>query len=125
MADEPKFVTFTYKGKEYKYRRPDLGNIDEISFQRVNRRSRGGDIIIFRDDDWPKTETLNLNFTFVNEKDGIDLLQFIKLSLGDLVTYKDHENRVWEGVIQNPTAELIQTGPSIWTLNMVFEGGQV
>jgi hypothetical protein len=125
MPDEPDHVTFTYDEKDYEFRRPEMGNVDEISFQRVNRNTRGGDLVVFRDDDWPRTEILNLNFVFVKEADGFKMMEFIKLSLGQLVLYTDHENRVWEGVIQNPDTELIQTGRSFWAVNLIFEGDQV
>lgn len=118
-------IKFTYNGIDFLFRSPDFGNINEISFERVNRRSRGGDVIIFRDTDWPKTEVLNLNFTLTKEADARTILYLIKETTGKIIQYTDHENRVWEGVIQNPDAELIQTGRSTWSINILFEGDQV
>lgn len=122
---EPDHVTFLFGTRELEVRRPDLGNIDELSFQRVNHRSRGGDIIIFRDPDWPKTEVQNLNFTFPTEADAEEFKNFVRETAGELLQYTDHENRVWSGVIQNPDAELVQGGRSAWTINILFEGDQV
>jgi hypothetical protein len=121
----PNNVAFIHEERVYCFRRPIFGNGDDISFQRVNRRTRGGDLVIFRDIDWPKTEVLNLTFNFVKENDGHRMMELIRISVGDIVEYVDHENRHWEGVIQNPTAELVQTGRSRWTVNLIFEGDLV
>lgn len=118
-------VKFVYKTIEYEFRRPTLGNSDELSFQRINRRSRGGDLIIFRDDEWPKTETLNLRFVFFKEKELQDFKAFMDICLGDIVEYTDHEDTVWSGLIQNPDAEAAQTGRYSYEITIVFEGDQV
>jgi hypothetical protein len=118
-------VTFVLNGVSHQFRNPSLGNIDELSFQRINRRTRGGDLIIYRDSDWPKTEVQNLTFTFPKEADAQRMLQLVRNSIGQLMQYTDHENRTWEGIIQNPATELVQTNRSIWTINILFEGDLV
>jgi hypothetical protein len=118
-------ISFIYQGTTHVFRRPDLGNTDDLNFQRINRRSRGGDINIFRDTEWPKTETQSLKFTFTKESDLRRLLNFIGFTLGQIIQYVDHEGVTWEGVIQNPTAEGTQTGRSIYEISIIFEGDQV
>lgn len=118
-------VRFTYQGVNYDFRRPIIGNTDELSFQRVNRRTRGGDLVLFRDPDWPKTEVLSLTFDFDTDAEAHRLLNFIKASIGTNMTYRDHENRVWSGVIQNPDAEIVQIGRFSFRLTVLFEGDQV
>lgn len=118
-------IRFIYNGTNYDFRRPAMGNLDELSFQRVNRNSRGGDLILFRDPDWPKTEVLNLTFDFAEESEGRRLLNFVKETTGKEIQYRDHENRLWAGFIQNPDATLVQDGRATYTLNILFEGDQV
>lgn len=118
-------VKFTFNGQDHVFRQPTMGNRDDISFQRINRRSRGGDVIIFRDDDWPKTETLALTFDFDQEVDKNRLLYLLKISLGEELTYLDHENKLWSGVIQNPDTEAVQTGRNSFIIQVVFEGDMV
>lgn len=118
-------VQFTLNGVNYDFRRPSLGNTDELNFQRVNRRTRGGDLTLFRDPDWPKTEVLSLTFDFAEESEARRMLNFIRLALGIELNYRDHENRLWFGVIQNPDTVATQEGRSTYKINVLFEGDLV
>lgn len=118
-------VTFTYNGVDYKFRRPIMGNKDDISFQRVNRKTRGGDLILFRDNMWPKTEVLDLTFDFDTDVEGHRLLQFIRATTGVNIHYRDHENRLWYGVIQNPDTELVAAGRFTYKIHILLEADQV
>ncbi|MHA2265648.1 MAG: hypothetical protein ACXAEN_24925, partial [Candidatus Thorarchaeota archaeon] len=44
-------------------RAPEFGESQALNFDRINRESRGGTLQIFSDPDWPKQETLVLQFT--------------------------------------------------------------
>lgn len=116
---------FTYGAKDYVFRRPILGNSDNIAFQRVSRRTRGGDLIVYRDNDWPKTETLNLTFDFDTDAEMKRMLAMIRETAGFFIYYRDHENRLWFGLIQNPDTKASQVGRFSYTINIVFEGDQV
>ncbi len=118
-------VTFTYKDRNYVFRNPEMGNVDEINFQRINRNSRGGDLIIFRDDNWPKTELQNITFNFGCQADLDRMFSLIKDSFGDILTYRDHENKVWQGIIQNPETTGVQAARNDWTINLIFQGNLV
>lgn len=118
-------ITFTYKSINYQFRNPTIGNRDQLSFQRVNRRTRGGDLTIFRDTDWPKTEVLSLTFDFDKEEDYRRLLNLIKISIGDQINYLDHENKQWSGIIQNPDTEGSQAGLNSFQIQVLFEGDMI
>lgn len=115
-------IRFTLNGRNYDFRNPTFGNTDGLAFQRINGRTRGGDLILFRDAEWPKTETLGLTFDFPDEPDYRRFLNFIRASFGIEITYRDHENRTWTGFIQNPDVEGTQTGPATFQVQIVFEG---
>lgn len=115
-------IGFVVAGVNYVFRNPELGNTDELSFQRVTNKTRGGDLILFRDPDWPKTEILSLKFIFPEEVDYRRMMNMIKVSVGLLIHYTDHENRVWYGVISNPETEGTQTGRFSWEIDLKFEG---
>lgn len=118
-------VSFNVAGLIYVFQNPEMGNTDELSFQRVTNKTRGGDLIIFRDPDWPKTEVLGLQFNFCLEADYRRMMNMIKASIGLLIHYTDHENRTWYGVIQNPDTEGAQTGRQSWEIELKFEGDMV
>lgn len=118
-------VQFTVGNRTLNFRPPTLGNKDEISFQRINRQTRGGDLILFRDNQWPKTERLHLTFDFDTNARGLRLLQFIRDYIGLEMNYRDHENRLWVGIIANPETELVQTARHSFHIEVIFEGDQV
>lgn len=118
-------TTFTFGSRTYVFRRPVLGNGNELSFTRINRRTRGGDLIIFRDADWPKTETLSMTFDFDTDAEMKAMLNMIRETAGYFINYRDHENRLWFGVIQNPDTQAEQTGRNSYRISLVFEGDQV
>ncbi len=117
-----KTVTFSFAGRNYVFRRPIMGNTDAISFQRINRRTRGGDLIIYRDAEWPKTEVQALSFDFINDAESKQFLAFIRETLGCYIAYRDHENKLWNGFVQNPDAEVDQSGQSSFRITIQFEG---
>lgn len=118
-------IGFVVDGQNFVFQNPELGNTDELSFQRVANKTRGGDLIVFRDPDWPKTEVLGLQWNFCSEADYRRMLNMIRFALGKLIYYSDHENRVWCGVIQNPDTEGSQTGRQSWEIGFNFEGDLV
>lgn len=115
---------FTFGPRDYEFRRPILGNGNALMFTRINRRTRGGDLIIFRDNEWPKTETLNLTFDFDTDAEMKRMLNMLRITAGEFIYYRDHENRLWYGIIQNPEAEAQQSGRNSYTITIVFEGDQ-
>lgn len=115
-------VTFAQGNYTWQFRRPQLGNQDEVSFQRISRKSRGGDIIIFRDAEWPKTEVQIIQFDFNTEAELRKMRDMIRQTLGTILTYTDHENKQWSGFIQNPDAESVQSGINHFTITLKFEG---
>lgn len=118
----PAAVYFSLDNRVYGWRQPELGNVDRLSFQRVNSRSRGGDIILFRDNDWPKTETLVLTFKFTCAPEAESFKTFLRVTLGRFVNYQDHEAQIWHGVITTPDAAVVQEGLNDWSITIEFEG---
>jgi len=115
-------VKFEFNQYTWLFRRPDLGNQDEIAFTRVNRKTRGGDLIIFRDADWPKTEVQIIKFDFNSEAELRSMQNMIRQTLGSVMYYTDHENKRWVGFIQNPDTEAVQSGLNNYTITLKFEG---
>jgi hypothetical protein len=115
-------VTFTVRGQDHVFVNPEFGNQDQLTFQRVTNKTRGGDIIVYRNAEWPTTEVLSLKFNFCSEVDYRRMLNMLRASIGLFINYRDHENKLWLGVIQNPDAEGHQTGRSSFEIELRFEG---
>ena len=103
-------------------RPPNLGNKDRLSFDRINRESRGGTLKVFADPDWPKIQTLVLNFSALNRDQAYELIRFMRDHLGLEVKVSDWEQRVWKGVITKPSDPVIQDSKNSYSASFEFEG---
>jgi len=106
-------------------RNPDFGNLDRLEFTRINRESRGGTLIVFRDEDWPIAERQSYQFSSLSRSHIIHLHDFLSASLGQEIGLLDHENRQWKGVILNPEADTAQQGRESFIAQFDFEGDLV
>lgn len=100
---------------------PAFGNTDVIGFSLIDRETRGGDRIIYGDQDWPSTRTLNLQLEHVCETDLADLLEFLNTTLGKEIGLADWEGRDWVGIIATPDTEIVQR-VSGYSVAIVFFG---
>jgi hypothetical protein len=105
-------------------RSPEFDNIEQLEFQRINRRTRGGDLTIHRQDYWPIAERLSMNFTNLTHSVGDSLLEFLAVSIGQEIGLLDNENRQWRGLILTPSARLsADTGRECqYSVSIEFEG---
>lgn len=104
--------TMTFGSESIELRNPDFGNRHSVEVRRIQRRSRGGDLIIYRDDDWPKTSVLEYRFSALKQDKVTELLYFLRISLGQIISYTDHEGFVRSGIIVEPTAPTSEEGRS-------------
>jgi hypothetical protein len=101
-------VTLEYASTTIELPAPTFGDVMESEVTRIQRKTRGGDLIVFREEDWPFKTILKMQFEALTDAQKDDLLDFLILSLGQLVTLTTHEGRVVEGVIVNPNGEMSQ-----------------
>jgi len=87
---------------------PVMGDIEELTVTRIQRKSRGGDAISYKATQWPTFEIRQFSFQTLSDAQKDALLNLIDLSLGDLVRVRDHENRTWDGLIVNPNGEFAE-----------------
>ncbi len=104
-------------------RGPEIGDIDRISQQRVAQQSRGGNLIIYRDPKWPRIQQFILNFRGLSESEAQALLDFINISLGQLVELIDWEGRSWPGVITSTTDPIVRNRFCDIAASLTFDRG--
>lgn len=102
--------------------RPEQGNTERYDFSRINRRSRGGDLILFRDEQWPKTKTLTVTFNWLSEAQKQAMLAFMQQTVGQTVVYVDHYGYTWDGFIMSPAAQVTQESLNNKSLTIDFQG---
>jgi hypothetical protein len=103
-------------------RNPDFGNNDRLSFQRINRVTRGGTLVVFADPNWPKQEVLSVQVSWLKATEARDLLDFIEDSLGQEIGLLDWEGNQWRGIITTPDAAITHNGRHNRVISFEFEG---
>ena len=103
-------------------RNPAFGNSDRVAFNRINRKTRGGTLVVYADPAWPKMQSLQVTVNALSSQQAADTLAFLKLSLGQEIGLLDHENRQWRGTITNPDAEVANPGRDDYSVSLEFEG---
>src|SRR5581483_92971 len=117
-------TTLNFQGSIVVLPSPDFGNQEDLSFDRINSKSRGGDLIVYRDPNWTHTITLKLKFSFITQSKANTLILFIKRSLGQQITLTDWEGFTWTGIISTPAGEVVQESLSNITATFEFVGGR-
>ncbi len=103
-------------------RNPETDDRDRLSFQRINRETRGGELSVYTDPIWGKVNTLL--FTIVAlKRDKIDALQtFLLDTLGQEIKLSDWTGSQWRGVVTTPNETATEDGEGYWTFTFEFEG---
>lgn len=114
-------ITLTKGSLTVTLRDPDFGDTDTIESRRIQRKSRGGDLIMYRDPMWPKTETFTFEFSYLKRQDLMNLVLFIEETLGQEITLTDYNGRVFQGIITTPSEELAQSGLENFTTKFSFQ----
>jgi len=103
-------------------RAPNLGKRDRLSFNRVNRETRGGTLIVYANPIWPKTQTLVLSFSGLRRSEALDLLAFLSDHLGQEIGLIDWESRYWRGIVTTTTDPVVEDSHDSFSANFEFEG---
>ena len=103
-------------------RNPQFGNIDRLAFDRINRETRGGTLIMFVDPEWNKQQVMNVTITALKRSQKDALLAFLNTSIGQDIGYLDHENRQWKGLVLTPEAVVTNNDRGGYTVTFELEG---
>lgn len=103
-------LTMTFGSRTITLRNPDFGNKHGIEVRRIQRKTRGGDLIVVRDPAWAKTSFFDYKFSFLTQDKLSELLAFMKETLGQIITITDHEGFVRQGIIISPSDPVSQEG---------------
>ena len=115
-------LTWPYSAPTFtlELRNPNLDNVEQFNFQRINRRTLGGQLDLYRDEDWPKNKKLIYSFSALSTLQREGLFVFLIKSLGQEVGILDFESRQWRGLILTPSSQVSQ--PREHNVSLEFEG---
>lgn len=103
-------------------RNPQFDDVEQFEARRVNRKTRGSTLKVFRDNLWPTSERLIYGFDNLCETDRTELLSFMQTSIGKEIGLLDYESRQWKGIITTPTATVEREDRPGWDATIEFEG---
>ena len=106
-------------------RGPELGNLDQQHYTRIQRETRGGTLVVFSATDWPEREQLNLQFLGLTEAESQEVLTFLSVSLGKQIRLRDWEGRVWTVITLSPGSPIIRQGDCKNSVSLDFESATV
>ena len=101
-------ITLTYDSTSIELPSPQLGNKDITTIEKINKRTRGGDTILFSDPDWPHQKEVKYDFDTLTLEQVTLLRNFVSSTLGLTVEFTDFEGNSFWGVINSPNFEIIQ-----------------
>jgi hypothetical protein len=81
---------------------PEFNNVEGSQVDRALNISRGGTPQITRDSQWTENTEITIDLITLTRTKALELLDFLGNCIGLLVTYIDHEDRRWLGIILNP-----------------------
>jgi len=102
-------------------RGPELDDRERLHYQRINRNSRGLSLQIYADPQWPKVKHLAIGVDLLTEAKAQDVLDFVTLTMGKEIGFRDWRNRSWKGIIDNPQNAIVRSGRNHWTIAIEFE----
>ena len=102
-------------------RNPNFDNVEQFEPRRINRRTRGGKLEVFRDINWPDAQRLIFTFSSLCEQTVKDLLYFMHWSLGKEIGVLDFESRQWKGIILTPSEAISEPGVSGFSAGFELE----
>lgn len=91
-------------------RTPNFGDRDRNLYTRIKRESRGGSLRVFRDPQWPAERSLVMDFSGITQAEVDNILSFLQTTLGQKVSFRDWQGRVWSGIITTPDAQITFSG---------------
>jgi hypothetical protein len=97
---------------------PIFGNSDTLSIDRINRRSRGNDLIIAGVPGWKPIKLQRFEWDYLREVESLKLMEFMKRNLGQRIAVQGIYSDLKYVVFLKPDAELSQIGRDNRTITL-------
>lgn len=91
-------------------RNPSLNDKLGLTYSRIQRKSRGNQLIVFRATHWPKSRIFNLAFSSLTATNRNEIIAFIRASLGKEIKYTDYLSQEHKVLLINPDTDITQEG---------------
>lgn len=103
-------------------RNPDFGDKETVETRRISRKTRGGDLQVYRDSMWPRTATYMYAWSYLKQNDLYALLYFMRETLGQQIVIIDYQGRTLTPcIITTPANEVSQDGREDYKASFTFQ----
>lgn len=102
------YIELEFNGIIVRLRTPDFGNSDSTSTAKVINQLRSGQHKISKNGVTPDLVKHTITVSYNKESDFISLRNFLRISMGKEVTYRDYENGERTVIILNPETAFVQ-----------------
>lgn len=101
---------------------PDFNDTNTYTQTRVQRTPRlSSDLIVFKEDFWPQSQSINITFSYLTELQIYQLKQLIKVTIGKIINIIDQYSLSWQAIITNPEAEISQADRAGYSITINLE----
>jgi hypothetical protein len=97
-------------GDSIELKNPPFGDNLDVVTPKIVRETRGGSLRTLTDDSWGSRFKLEFEFHNLNRDEFLNLQEFVKTTIGKLITLTDCYSRTWAGIITNPDALFTDNG---------------
>ena len=126
VARDTVLIQYPYTSPTHTLELRNPGFNDKLVIQksRIYRVSRGNDLIVYRDQIWPKARIINYAFEGLTQTQAEDALTFYEVSLGKYIKLTTYESLVYKGIILNPNNPISKETKHdcSYTLKFDFQG---
>lgn len=114
-------LTLSFGVKTVSLPDPDFGNDESIKYRKIQRETRGKELIIGPATGYTKTNRYSYSFSWLTETQAQDLRDFVKGTLGQIVTLVDFEGNTYTGFIITPAISFSEPNRCNITTKFEFE----
>lgn len=104
-------VEFSWDVLSVTVKAPEFGNSIQLDTGAEVRKLRAGAYSIIRPDEWPNVRVLKMLFTGLSNAKVVELVNFLDQSSGREITFRDHENVTWAGVVLDQEVDIVRGKP--------------
>lgn len=102
-------------------RNPKFGNVKIVDDNTLVRKNRGGEVMIYKDPNWPTFHIMRISFEALSDDNIADWKTFFQTSAGLEIGLLDWEGRQWTGQILTNISEIIKAGADDCTYEIAFD----
>lgn len=113
--------THTATSRSVSFKSPRFTDKDVLDYRRINKKTIGGKLIVYRDPNWTARETITFELENLTKEKIIELRGFFLETAGQQLEYLDHRGVTWQVIIKNIGDPVIENVNHRYSVTLVLE----